>query len=112
MIIPYKVYFAVAALLLLALADMPYGYYTFLRLVVTVFAGCLAYNAFKANDKNYAWLFGAVALLFNPIIKVPLDRDIWAIIDLGLGIYFGYIGWKEKKSQKTIHSSITNERQE
>lgn len=74
--------FISAALLILALADLPYGFYTFLRLVV---CGTAAFGAFAAyvTDRG-AWVIvlGLLALLFNPVFPVYLDRGTWAFMDI------------------------------
>jgi hypothetical protein len=72
-----------AAMLLLALLELPYGYYTMLRLVVCLTAAIIA---FQSWPKYQAWAiaFGLVALLFNPLIIVALDRETWAPIDLAV----------------------------
>ncbi|MGH8728894.1 MAG: DUF6804 family protein [Burkholderiales bacterium] len=33
------------------------------------------------------WLFGFLAILFNPIAKVHLPKELWAIVDIGAGIF-------------------------
>ena len=73
---------AASALLVLALADFPYGYYTFLRLVVCATAAFGAFKATSINAEGWTLILGGMAVLFNPIIPVHLDRDIWALLDL------------------------------
>ena len=75
-------WFLPAAMLVVALLQLPYGYYTLLRLVVCVSALIIAYQSWS---KYAAWsiAFGIVALLFNPLIIVALDRETWAPIDVG-----------------------------
>ena len=70
------------ARLLWALEKHPYGYYKLLRWVVcgaSAYAGSIA---FEDEHKKRVWIFGIIAVLFNPIIPVHLDRDTWAAIDL------------------------------
>ncbi|MFA5794009.1 MAG: DUF6804 family protein [Candidatus Brocadiia bacterium] len=70
------------ALLFWALDKHPYDYYTMLRLVV---CGVTAYGVFFASENKkigWAWGFGIIAVLFNPIIPVHLDKDTWALIDV------------------------------
>ena len=73
----------VSALLLWALNDAnPYGYYIFLRLVC---CGVFAYLTFKAateHRQGWAWAFGLTAVLYNPVIRVHLDRETWSIINV------------------------------
>jgi len=46
----------VAGMLVLAIADLPYGYYTFLRIVVCVSAGYTAYVAYESKKIPWAWM--------------------------------------------------------
>ena len=78
-----------AVLLFLALADLPIGYYTFLRIVVTIGAVGVVISEFE-NGFNF-WLiaFGILAILFNPLIPVYLnDKSAWMPIDIIAGIIF------------------------
>lgn len=73
-----------AVMLLAALASWPYGYYTFLRLVVTACAIALVVVEYQRTDKfsvSSIPLIG-IALLFNPLIPVHMKRDLWALIDV------------------------------
>lgn len=75
----------------LGIAEMPIGYYTFLRFYLTGVAGFLAFHEFSKNDKVNGWavLFGIIAILFNPIIPVYLhDKEVWIFIDFIVGVIF------------------------
>ncbi len=80
-------------MLIVALFEMPYGYYTFLRLAVMTAALLGAFHAFKMiNAPFWVVTMGLVALLFNPVIPVHLTRDIWAIIDVAVAsVFLGYL---------------------
>lgn len=88
----------IAALMLLgALAPWPYGYYQLLRFVV---CGVSIYVAVIAYDwqKIWAtWLFGFVAVLFNPLVSIHLSREIWQPIDAGCALLFFVIAFVLKK---------------
>ena len=76
-------------LLLLALDKHPYGYYKLLRWVVcgaNVFAGFIS---MEQEKKTWVWVFGIIAVLFNPIIPFRLDRDTWHVIDLIVAVILG-----------------------
>lgn len=64
-----------------ALADNPYGYYQILRWVICGLSGYLAYSAYNEKKNAWAWIFGILAILFNPILPIYLDRDTWSVID-------------------------------
>ena len=80
---PAAIWLVPAVMLIVALAPLPYGYYTLLRLVV---CGAAAYLAFVGHKAHVAQLWNGamvvVALLFNPLIPVHLSRGIWAPIDV------------------------------
>lgn len=85
-------YLLLSALLLFCLAPMPYGYYQLVRFVSMVLFALFAYNYWIKEIKSLAITFGALALLFQPFIKVSLGRAMWNVTDvvvaLGLiGIY-------------------------
>ena|SRR5690606_27257769 len=89
-----------AAMLLLALLQLPYGYYTLLRLVVCLTAAIIA---FQSWPKHQAWsiAFGLVALLFNPLILVSFDRETWAPIDVAVAMMYLSHWWLVGRQAKS-----------
>ena len=79
----------VAVLSLLALADWPYGYYTFLRWVILVSSGLLIYTSYELHKKFWVIVGVALLLLWNPIAPVHLDREIWAVLNVVAALLFG-----------------------
>ena len=68
---------------------MPYGYYNLSRLVVCVCAIYFAYQLFQKEEKTFVWVFGFLAVLYNPIIPVYLyDKEIWMVVNIITGIVF------------------------
>jgi len=65
-----------AIMLLLALAPWPYGYYQLLRFVVCFNGAYIAYLAYNQQKNWVAWLFGFIAVLFNPLLPIYLSREI------------------------------------
>jgi len=89
--------FICAGLLLVATAEMPYGYYTFLRLAVTISAVLVVYHEYSKQLNFWVISFGLIAILFNPIFPVYLkDAETWAIIDVLCGLVFIVKGIKTK----------------
>jgi hypothetical protein len=87
------VYGTAGLLCLLAVLPLPYGFYTFLRLAVSA-AGVFAAIELM-REKNFLWvLFGAIVLLFNPLIPVYLDREVWFPIDLFVAGLFGWVTFR------------------
>jgi len=77
-----------AIMLLLALAPWPYGYYQLLRFVVCGVSAYVALMAYSWQKIWATWLFGFIAVLFNPLILIHLSRELWQAIDLICGIIF------------------------
>jgi hypothetical protein len=75
-----------AALLLLCLLDMPYGFYQFVRFAAMVGFAYLGYSAMEQNRKNEMFIYIAFAILFQPFIKIALGRTVWNIVDVIAGI--------------------------
>ena len=98
---PRNIYIAVSILSLMALLPFPYGYYTFLRIVVFLTAGITAYLKFKAGDKNILH-FAVIAILFNPIIPIALSREVWAFFNVAVAILFGILAYRIKTQENDI----------
>lgn len=71
-----------AAAAMLAVFDWPYGYYQLLRFGVCAVAVYGAVLAHRADRGGWAWGLGALAVLFNPVLPVYLDRGVWAVLDV------------------------------
>jgi hypothetical protein len=75
-----------AAVLLLCLAPMPYGYYTLVRILATVVFCIYAYKCYVAKKEGMTWVFVTLVLLFQPFAKIALGRVIWNVIDVIVAI--------------------------
>ena len=62
--------------------DWPYGYYQLLRFGVCAVGVYGAVLAHRAGLGGWTWGLGALAVLFNPLVPVHFDRDVWAGLDL------------------------------
>lgn len=76
-----------ATLFFLCLANMPYGYYQFVRFAAMVGFAVLAYDAFKAGANTMAIVYVCLALLFQPFAKVALGRTLWNVVDVVVGVW-------------------------
>tara|TARA_B100001123_G_C15108753_1_gene946601 strand:- start:765 stop:1082 length:318 start_codon:yes stop_codon:yes gene_type:complete len=87
-------------LILAPIISFPYGFYTFLRLAVSVSAGIIIYNFYKAKSgiDEVSIIFAIILILYNPIIPIHLTREIWLPINfVSAGIYFyGYYKIRKK----------------
>lgn len=71
-----------ALLLVVAVGDHPYGYYTFLRWATTCAAIWLAVIASQNNKESWLLFLIPTALLFNPLVPVFLTKETWTPINL------------------------------
>jgi hypothetical protein len=86
-------------LLLLALADLPIGYYTLLRIVVTIGAVAVVVSEFEKEINFWVIAFGLIGILFNPLFPVYLgDKSAWMPIDLITAILFGIKSFINQKN--------------
>ena len=75
-----------AILFFLCLADMPYGFYQFVRFAGLIGFAILAYQANQYGRQTEMIIYSGLALLFQPFFKVALGREIWNIVDVVVGI--------------------------
>lgn len=73
---------SVILLFLAMIEGLPYGFFTLLRLVIFGTTVYLSWLAYKSEQRIWVWLFGFIALVFNPLLPFYLGRDLWVIIDL------------------------------
>ncbi len=74
--------------LVYALGNRPYDYYTLLRFLV---CGVTAYGAMASRRREMrSWVcaYSVVAVLYNPIFKIHLQRDTWELINLLTIVFF------------------------
>lgn len=88
-----------ALLLFICLLDMPYGYFQLVRFLALVGFAYLAYVTYQEGKNNEAYLFVALAVLFQPLIKIALGREIWNIIDVVVGAYLIYSYYRDRSDK-------------
>lgn len=76
-------HFALIAFLIVALFPIrAYGFYVLLKFVICGGCAFLAVNAREEGRKNMLWFLGGLAVLYNPIIRFPLGREIWTAVNI------------------------------
>lgn len=74
----------VIILLLIGTSDQPMAFYGFLRLIVFVATLYFAYKSFLSAKRQWAILYAGIAVIFNPLIRVYLDKGVWQVIDVAV----------------------------
>ncbi len=75
-----------AAFFFICLANLPYGFYQFVRFAALVGFAILAYHAGQKEDKIQMIIYISLGILFQPLIKIALGRQIWNIVDVIVGL--------------------------
>lgn len=102
--LPSPVWLIPAVLLVVATGHLPYGYYQFMRLVVT--AACVLVAVERWTSGRGQWIaivFGLAGLLFNPFVPVRLSRGDWFLPDLASAAMFAaYAAWSWRQGRKPV----------
>ena len=95
--VPRALWIGAALVLIVAAFPLPYGYYTFARIVTCLAFALLAYSAYQGTPPELPWIavFALLAVLFNPVIPVHLTKKIWMVLDLGAAaiivVHLGFV---------------------
>ncbi len=65
---------------------MTFGFYQFVRFARLIGFAILAYQANQQGRQTEMIIYGGLALLFQPLFKIALGRQMWNIVDLVVGI--------------------------
>lgn len=95
-------YFCIGCGLLLLIAipsGWPYSFYVFLRWMVALSAVYVSSEFCKSRIFGWAFVFGGLALLFNPVFPFYLAKASWAPIDLIAAVLFFLAGYSTNKTK-------------
>lgn len=81
-------------LICVALGHWPYGYYEILRLVSCPIFAFGANLSYKLDRTAPLWVFGTLAVLYNPLIKVHLQRESWQLVNIATIGFLLVMLWK------------------
>lgn len=103
LIVPFLIQ---AVLFFIAIADLPYAFYSVLRVETFFLLGFVCFACFCDIDNR--WTEGAltffIVLIFNPIFPFYSDKDTWVVIDACCGIVLLllclYVVFKDIKRNK------------
>lgn len=98
------IWFVPIVALLIALMPLPYGYYILLRWLVCAAALWAVYVDWEVSGKSVStWtiLMAVVAVLFNPIAPIFMDRAVWAFVDVGVAGMF-YVHWRALRNRASV----------
>lgn len=73
---------AIAMLAWALVPTNPYGYYVLLRIVICGICILLVVRAYDLRFTGWTWTMGLVAVVYNPVIRIHLDRPTWSAINV------------------------------
>ena len=78
----------IAAILFISIAELPYGFYTVMRIVVPILSAIFLLWAYCEADEFSLMLIPniLIVVLWNPIFPVYLNKETWVVIDAIAGI--------------------------
>jgi len=88
-----------AILFFLCLADLPYGYYQFVRFAGLIGFAILAYHANQQGRQIEMIIYSGLALLFQPFFKIALGRELWNVVDVAVGLALIFSIFQKSKLQ-------------
>ncbi len=62
--------------------ENPYGYYIVLRWVCCAAFTYLALKALAQGKEGWVWVLGVIAVIYNPIVRIHLTREIWSVVNI------------------------------
>lgn len=79
----------------------PYGYYILLRIVCCAVCAYLALAAAGSDKTPWTWTLGIFAVIYNPIVRIHLTREIWSVVNvvtiIVLAVSVAHLVRKEEK---------------
>jgi len=74
--------------LLIAIVDLPYGYYIILRILIFSISIMMIISSKYVESKWFFYLPVFIAIIYNPIIPIYLSKANWVRIDVIVAIIF------------------------
>lgn len=81
--------------MILAIFDLPYGYYTILRFSVLLGGGYIVYMLYTIDGFENLYIFILIGMIFlwNPIFPIYMEKSSWLVFNMiGAGV-FGYLAY-------------------
>lgn len=98
---PERLIYITTGLLFLGALPLPYGYYMLLRLVACGVFAWAAFITYERNEEILPWVFGILAMMFNPIFKIHFPKELWAVIDVCSGVFLLLASKKFTRQEET-----------
>lgn len=95
----------IAAILFISIAELPYGFYTLMRIVVPILSAIYLFFVYMEKEEFSLMLIPniLIVILWNPVFPVYFDKETWVGIDAIAGIceifiaIYAYLLWRRNK---------------
>jgi hypothetical protein len=92
-----KIKFALAVLVILFLVGLPANYIELVRYLLMVGFAYMGFSNLKSSN-NLAFIYFALAILYQPIFKISLGQDIWNVIDVIVAAGLVYSSFQDMRA--------------
>src|SRR5437016_11409624 len=92
---------AAVMLVFAAVEEQPDSFYTLLRWICCAVFAYSAVTLFQMKRVLWLWIFAVLAVLFNPIFPLGLDRTQWIVADwfsIGAVVIAALAFWKASRT--------------
>ena len=86
-----------AVALIACLLPMPYGYYSLVRFAAMAVFAFFSFTYYEKKLMPLVFTFVALALLFQPFMKIALGRVMWNIVDVVVALFLIVLFFKEDR---------------
>lgn len=88
--VPWQLLCACTLATVVGLFKLPYGYYIILRAAICIAAAFGFSLALQQRSDKWMWIYGAAAILYNPVFPVRLgDKGLWVILNFAtIGVFW------------------------
>ena len=95
---PHLIPAIIAAIMLFgALGQWSDDYYQLLRFVTCCVSVYVAYTAYTWQKMWVVWLFGFIAVLFNPLAPIHFSRELWQYVNIICAVLFAVVAFILRK---------------
>ena len=60
--------------------ELPHGFSLLLRVVLCASCAYLAFRAAEASKRDWVWILGIAAFVYNPVMPLRLGPEIWCVV--------------------------------
>ena len=92
-----KIKFALAVLVVLFLVGLPPNYIELVRYLLMVGFAYMGFSTLRSSN-NTAFIYFALAILYQPIFKISLGQDIWNVIDVIVAAGLVYSSFQDMRA--------------